>query len=193
MPGKNRYGTVGSDGNPAMTDSGVFINQGKSTKEKITHLRKMFSAPTVNGGAEYTDAVMRDLAKILLFSERTHGDDTLWGPTGVDRMFLDSPDIPFDVTIGGGGLPGSPYGPNPAPPGPSADGSVNVDAEHQPNVSELMELNKFQTVTGKPLSIHVDGLKNPKDEAASIASSVMSGDIKLGSHNSIDSIKFNTK
>jgi hypothetical protein len=126
---------------------------------------------------------MRAEAEKLMFADKVEGDPTLW-PDGVDRTFSGAPDIPNDVKTGGDGLPATAYSPNPAPPGPSADGSVNIP-QSGPTGQPDLQLPKDG---GMPLD--VDGRKNPKTTSKAIADANKTGaDLVLGGSGKESAIK----
>jgi hypothetical protein len=150
-----------------------------------SRLRKLYKAPvypTTDANDEYTDALMRSEAEKLLFADKVEGDPTLW-PDGVDRTFSGAPDVPNEVKTGGDGLPATAYSPNPAPPGPSDDGSVNIPQSGPTGQPDL----QLPADGGKPRD--VDGRRNPKTTSKTIADANKAGTIALGGSGTEPSIK----
>lgn len=75
------------------------------------------NSPIFNG--DYTAAKVVLLFETLEFPATLNDGGAYFGT--VDRHYTNSPDL-TTVAVGGGGLPGSPYAPNPASP---ADGTAN--------------------------------------------------------------------
>lgn len=63
----------------------------------------------------YTDAKLKEIYSSLVLSAEANDGGHTFGT--VSRDYVDAPDM-ADVKTGGGGLPGTPYSPNIASPGP---------------------------------------------------------------------------
>ena len=71
------------------------------------------------------DSVKAQYEELVLAGEVNDGGHTFGK---FNRNYIDAPNI-ADVEWGGGGLPGSPYAPNPVSPGP---GSMNASEQGEP-------------------------------------------------------------
>jgi hypothetical protein len=96
---------------------------GKSSTSTMT---TMFPAsPLYNG--DLSDAERREAGQKFLKDGTLPEAGGYFGIPGFSRDFNDNgaPDIPAEVQTGGGGLPATPYVPNPSPPGPGDTNPYN--------------------------------------------------------------------
>jgi hypothetical protein len=82
----------------------------------------MFPQSPIHSGDIDNDSVKAQAEELLLQGVvASSGGDWGFNPA-FDRDFTDAPNIPADITTGGGGLPATAWVPNPSSPG---EGSVN--------------------------------------------------------------------
>lgn len=121
----------------------------------VANIKACFPASPIHSG-DITDEERRELFNKLVQEE------TILNGMGVNSFnpnYLDAPDLE-DVVTGGGGLPASPYSPNPSSPGP---GSLNAadQPEYQGNIPDKDLRNNFGTGKG--------GLVSPAETSKEIA------------------------
>ena len=96
--------------------------QGSSATARV---QACFPASPIYSGEMTDDSIKEQYEQLVLAGEVNDGGHTF----GVfNRNYVDAPNI-NDVEFGGGGLPGSPYAPNPVSPGP---GSMNAADQPEP-------------------------------------------------------------
>jgi len=98
--------------------------QGMGTTSTAT-VQACFPASPMYSG-DITDEERRALFTELVLAPVVNDGGHTFGE--FNRAFVDAPNI-ADVEWGGGGLPGSPYAPNPVSPGP---GSINASDQADP-------------------------------------------------------------
>ena len=90
-----------------------------------TTVQACFPASPIYTGEMTDDSVKAQYEELVLAGEVNDGGHTFGK---FNRNYIDAPNI-ADVEWGGGGLPGSPYAPNPVSPGP---GSMNASEQGEP-------------------------------------------------------------
>ena len=97
--------------------------RGKGNADSAS-LATAFPASPIHAG-EINDQSIKDLAQQLLLDGIVNDSGHTFGE--FNRDYVDAPVI-ADVESGGGGLPGSPYVPNPASPGPGSLNATDIPA-----------------------------------------------------------------
>ena len=114
-------------------------------KADSASLSTAYPASPIHAG-EINDQSIKDLAQTLLLDGIVNDSGHTFGE--FNRDYVDAPTI-ADVESGGGGLPGSPYAPNPTSPGP---GSLNpTDMPAPPDGWATEPGDQFGTGVGSQL------------------------------------------
>ena len=94
----------------------VISSQRDLGKSSTTTLSTMFAQSPIHAG-QYTPDVVKQKGQSLLLDGDVPAASGYYSLPGFSRSFNDNnPPSPGEVLVGGGGLPGSPYGPNPNSP-----------------------------------------------------------------------------
>jgi hypothetical protein len=193
MPGKKRYGTVGTQGNPAWVDQSAIGIDAAAKTTKAEYYNKIYPAPMIpvpdtNSTTPYTDEEMRKLAEADFYATNVQGNPLIWPeyPNGVDQTYSQAPNLPADVPIGANGLPSTAFSPNPAPPGASTDGSVNIPNGGPTGQPDLgLDLTKDAALAAKSQNI-----KNPAATRVTISDANKKGTIVLGGSGGTSAITY---
>lgn len=137
-------------------------------KSDSANLQSAFPGSPIHSG-ELNDEKIIEEGKKQLIDGIVNDEGHTFGT--FDRDYTDAPDL-ADVVVGGGGLPGSPFGPNIASP---AEG-VNPSSIPESGV----QASENARGTGSPFP--GDGLASPKTTTALISKQTIGvGKLKLGS------------
>ena len=102
----------------------VPVTERAKGKADSASLATAYPASPIHAG-EINDQSIKDLAQSLLLDGIVNDGGHTFGE--FNRDYVDAPVI-ADVESGGGGLPGSPYVPNPASPGPGSLNATDIPA-----------------------------------------------------------------
>ena len=140
---------------------------GDGTADSVT-LQSIYPAsPIYEGQDQFADpAALRDFFQKEVLDGRVNDGGHTFGT--FDRDFVDAPNT-SDVKTGAGGLPASPWVPNPASPGP---GSMNPTDQPAPP-------DGFGETPNDQWGVGVGSQMNPKNSSEAISSQKL-GDYVLG-------------
>lgn len=132
--------------NPKQYMVNVPVSQRGMGSSDSASLASAFPASPIHNGTMDDDSI-KDLAQSLLLDGIVNDGGHSFGE--FDRDYTDAPVI-ADVETGGGGLPASPYVPNPSSPGP---GSMNAaDIPEAPDGFGAEPTDQFGPGVGSKLS-----------------------------------------
>tara|TARA_A100001011_G_scaffold394313_1_gene486400 strand:+ start:4273 stop:4797 length:525 start_codon:yes stop_codon:yes gene_type:complete len=119
---------------------------------KTSNLQSMFPGSPIHAG-ELTDVERLEFFQNLLDldnidSDPLHAAGGYYGLPNIDMNYIENgmPNM-TDVQTGGGGLPASPYAPNPASPGPGSTSAADQPA-YDGEVKNVDTINNFGTGQG---------------------------------------------
>lgn len=119
---------------------------------------------------DYTAAELESLAEELIQSGPVPEADGYWAfLTPINRDFVNAP-LLEDVQVGGGGLPGSPWAPNPVSPGPGSQ-----------NPADQVAPPEGAPAQGGGGAFFGNGLASPSDTSGVISSQKLSSLLTKGS------------
>ena len=141
------------------------VNERGFGKSDSASLVSAYGASPIHAG-EINDESIKELAQTLLLDGIVNDAGHTFGE--FNRDYVDAPVI-ADVETGAGGLPGSPYVPNPSSPGPGSMNATDIPAPP----------DGFGTEAGNQFGSGVGSQLGPDQSSASQSTAVLN-DFQLG-------------